>query len=77
MPGNLAHPVPSRRRQVIRVKRAGSTGHCGTHPFHKDQRYGNCITETISVWNQVYFFRNLSISRTTSAAARLEIPKAM
>jgi len=77
VPGKLAHSVPPRRSQVIRVSRAGSTGQCGPHPLHKDQRYGNCITETISAWNQVYFFRKLSISRTTFRAARLEIPKAM
>src|SRR6478672_7686680 len=39
--------------------------------------YDACVSETISRWNQVSFFRNLPTSRTICPAARFETPKAM
>ena len=65
------------RRKVVRVNRAGSPGSRGSLPLHAMKWYISCVTETISRWNQLCLFQELSISRTTSRAARADTPNAM
>ena len=34
VPRDFAHSLPTRRRKVVRVNRAGSPGNFGPHPLH-------------------------------------------